>query len=404
MRRQEVVYDEQDAQARAKIRACAGAREPRRTRIRRAVPPAAVKLLIASAVTLGALGLVEAALRAGGFAYAPAAEPLIVRNRLGDREFEHDAALHRIDPDTLWSPRPLAPVPEGAAEGERINADGFRGPQRARAKPAGALRVVALGDSSTFGYGLAYVDTWPAQLEALLASGGRAAEVLDLGILGGTALQGLERYRTLGRLYRPDVVVAAFGAANEHQPATGGTDAEKLARLRADETVSAADWLLGHSRAAQLVRWLGDGRPDEESADRESSRSERFEEWQAEAEQNAGKGAVDWPGRRRVALDEFDALLAALAQEVAADGARLVLVSMPRERGIEHASPVLLEYTRRVEECAARLGLALADAHAAFESKETQRAAGERLLLPDDAIHPSRAGNGLIARLVAERL
>ena len=46
----------------------------------------------------------------------------------------------------------------------RINGDGLRGPDLA-AKPPGELRILSLGESTTFGAKLAYEETYSALLE-----------------------------------------------------------------------------------------------------------------------------------------------------------------------------------------------------------------------------------------------
>lgn len=89
-----------------------------------------------------------------------------------------------------------------------INAHGFRGHDWAVAKEPGVLRVVTLGASSTFGYHNRDEDTYPAQLEALLASScpGRRVEVINLGIPHLTAAQILALFLAEGLALEPDVV------------------------------------------------------------------------------------------------------------------------------------------------------------------------------------------------------
>ncbi len=72
----------------------------------------------------------------------------------------------------------------------------------------GTLRVVCFGDSSTFGIGARMQDTWPAQLQDMLAedanrgtpaspevSGARRVEVINAGVPGYTSYQGLQHMR-----------------------------------------------------------------------------------------------------------------------------------------------------------------------------------------------------------------
>ena len=55
------------------------------------------------------------------------------------------------------------------------------------------VRIVALGDSLTAGYGLSRQDAFPAQLEKALKAKGIAAEIENAGVSGDTASGGLSR-------------------------------------------------------------------------------------------------------------------------------------------------------------------------------------------------------------------
>lgn len=56
-----------------------------------------------------------------------------------------------------------------------INAHGTRGPEFQIEKPPGTFRILSLGDSRTFGWGVADEDTYSRRLEQLL-EGGRGSE------------------------------------------------------------------------------------------------------------------------------------------------------------------------------------------------------------------------------------
>jgi lysophospholipase L1-like esterase len=64
-----------------------------------------------------------------------------------------------------------------------VNALGLRGPPVERAKSPGTFRVLALGDSFTFGVGVRDEDTFVRRIEAALAKDG-PAEVLNAGVQG----------------------------------------------------------------------------------------------------------------------------------------------------------------------------------------------------------------------------
>lgn len=78
---------------------------------------------------------------------------------------------------------------------------------------AAAVRILAFGDSLTFGSGLSEPDGFVPQLEAWLhAHGAPDAVVLNAGVPGETTAEGLARIeRTLAET-RPDAVLVALGA------------------------------------------------------------------------------------------------------------------------------------------------------------------------------------------------
>src|SRR5687768_5026314 len=102
---------------------------------------------------LAVLGILEVVLRARGFDFPPAEEPIAIWNPDEDRDLRLGLGLHRSVPRQLWEPRPDALIPPAwTREPERVNESAYRGPERAEPKPAGTLRIATLGDSSTFGY------------------------------------------------------------------------------------------------------------------------------------------------------------------------------------------------------------------------------------------------------------
>ena len=59
--------------------------------------------------------------------------------------------------------------------------------------PDRAVRIVALGDSLTAGFGLPVDATFPAKLEAVLKAKGLAVEIINAGVSGDTASRGRAR-------------------------------------------------------------------------------------------------------------------------------------------------------------------------------------------------------------------
>lgn len=100
----------------------------------------------------------------------------------------------------------------GATLTYRINSLGFRGPETTRHKPEGVFRILALGDSFTFGTGVRAEDTFAAALEARLGAGGGAPrfEVLNLGVMGYATVNEVALLRQVGLGYEPDLVLICF--------------------------------------------------------------------------------------------------------------------------------------------------------------------------------------------------
>ena len=80
------------------------------------------------------------------------------------------------------------------------------------AKPAGTLRVLALGDSHTQGYEVRQEATYAAVLERYLKGKGRKAEVLNAGVSGYSTAEAAAYLENEGHRYQPDVVVLGFYA------------------------------------------------------------------------------------------------------------------------------------------------------------------------------------------------
>lgn len=93
-----------------------------------------------------------------------------------------------------------------------MNPRAYRGSLLTEDKRAGELRVLGLGDSVTFGTGVATKSTWPYQLEAVLKEQRKSRTVvaLNLGVEGWSLEDILRDFREEWAQYRPDVVVLAL--------------------------------------------------------------------------------------------------------------------------------------------------------------------------------------------------
>jgi hypothetical protein len=93
----------------------------------------------------------------------------------------------------------------------RTNALGLRGAALQRVKPPGSLRILVLGDSFTFGFGVEDRETFSARLEELLSERlERRIEVLNAGVPGWNAAHYLLFLREPGLELDPDLVLVAL--------------------------------------------------------------------------------------------------------------------------------------------------------------------------------------------------
>jgi len=93
-----------------------------------------------------------------------------------------------------------------------INARGLRNRETPYEKPAGVFRILCVGDSVTFGWGVPQERTYASRLEALLDGGadGKRVEVINGGVGGYNTTQEAAFLRTEGVKYAPDLILLFF--------------------------------------------------------------------------------------------------------------------------------------------------------------------------------------------------
>jgi lysophospholipase L1-like esterase len=104
-----------------------------------------------------------------------------------------------------------APVNTRRRWGGPTNSRGYRDDEHALAKPPGTRRLLALGDSFTWGVGVEFEDAWPQRLQRMLArrSGGRW-EAVSLARPGMNTVEQAEQLEAEALAYAPDVVVLGY--------------------------------------------------------------------------------------------------------------------------------------------------------------------------------------------------
>lgn len=186
------------------------------------------------------------------------------------------------------------------------------------------LRVVVLGDSRPYGYGVALEETFPRQLEAALRARSDDRLVMNFGQPGFHLSQFVRLYEASARRWRPDFVVVCVGtiAITPTLPPL----VERTFPLN-DWIVRTAIWdaldrrwlLARHGRAAR-EHWIRTGQLAA-----------------AEAAQNGFRLARDapWSEEARPLWDAAQVELTRLVDAVATDGGRLIVLVLPRRTELE---------------------------------------------------------------------
>lgn len=134
----------------------------------------------------------------------------------------------------------------------RTNAAGLRGPE---IRDDGSIRILALGDSCTWGWQVAEEESYPHRLQTVLDErrGRGRYQVINAGVPGTTSYEGLRFLRARGLPLRPALLIVGYG----FNDADAGGDVEiQLAREAALlPLLHLNDWLMDHSLAYKWARW-----------------------------------------------------------------------------------------------------------------------------------------------------
>ncbi|MFA5155920.1 MAG: SGNH/GDSL hydrolase family protein [Candidatus Omnitrophota bacterium] len=154
------------------------------------------------------------------------ADPWIDRMLKADCYFADPVLLFRINPGFEW---------------DRINPQGFRDARiYKKEKDGGIFRIACLGDSTTFGSGVKWNNSYPKCLERMLNAGndGGRYEVFNFGVPGYTSFQGLKLLQSEVIGYQPDVVIMNF-AWNDLWSIPAIAKEDKYQRMPAQIIISA---------------------------------------------------------------------------------------------------------------------------------------------------------------------
>lgn len=334
----------------------------------------AARLALAAAATLLAVGVLEVALRV---LVAPSVSQVL-------------RGLHRVTPDHPW----LYELVPGARRTDpttgieyAINADGFRDAERSRAKPAQGFRIALVGDSVSFGYGVAFEATYARQLEARLRAGtdGARFEVLNLGVSGYNPYTEAELLRGVGLAYAPDLVLVQF-CINDLNDPTLHFDTSTMLALGGipdaafpDPAAHVRDGDMATGLARRACRW---SRLCELVAERVLPGPDR-------SAMVASLAPHERPSPAELAW--LEGLYARMAAETRARGGALALVVFPYQSQLDAGAPETLQEGLRA--LGERAGIPVIDLLPAF--RRAAASGGEPLFL--DLWHPTARGHRVAA-------
>lgn len=332
------------------------------------------KLLVGLGVTLALFALGELLARAG----EPG--PLTLVDRSPYLADPVQKQVHRPAWESHWDGSPYATDDAG---------------RRRSSSPAvepGGMRVLAVGDSCTFGKGVEEGDTWPRQLEALLRRSTdprRARAVVDnAGVNGYSGRQYAEATRRALLDGRYDLVVVGWNA-NDFDSVVRRANVQAfedhgLRRAFSDDARDA----MGRLALYRLARaWWWHLR-----------RAGDWEKARALAAAQPARAAED-----QAAFDRELVHLDAMHATCQAAGARLVMFLFPYESQVLGGLHQDELQQRLAQACQAR-GIATFDLAASFRQVAHATTPPKELFLRGDRYHPRRAGYAVVAEEVGRVL
>ncbi|MDP2307185.1 MAG: SGNH/GDSL hydrolase family protein [Pseudomonadota bacterium] len=286
------------------------------------------------------------------------------------------------DPWLLWSLRPGDHEEVGVPV--HVNTIGMR--DRDRGEKRGP-RVLAVGDSSVYGFGVRDDEVFTAVLERGAGGAGQGAtEWVNAAVPGYSTFQTLNLLDMRGLALAPDLLVV--GNLWSDNNFDSFTDRDLLA--------SYAGWQASPSHSLRM--------------ELESSGLFRWLDWTLRvAPQRARAHKVGWQvggddprtGTRRVDIGSYAANLEAMCARMYARGGGVVFLLLANREDVEPLShdPAWAPYRQVMREVAARWGAALAEAPPAFQA--SGRSADALFL---DQMHPTPLGHRILASAVDEAL
>jgi lysophospholipase L1-like esterase len=267
-----------------------------------------------------------------------------------------------------------------------INSRGWRGPEFEPTLEPGELRVVALGDSCTFGKAVEESATWPRQLEGLLRAvpeAPRSVLVANLGVNGYSGKDYAHAFLTQALALRPQIVAIGYNI-NDFPNVVRQTDAQVFHNKQNLRAMISSSWReeLGKLALFRALRALY----YDSNRERDFARME-------ELATSAGDEAHTSPERMK--LEEQR--LRDVADACRAIDAKVVLFLFPYESQV-HLDTYFDGPIKAVEELARGAQVEFLDMLGPFRSAARESDPPRRLFNRGDRYHPNAEGYAIVAR------
>ena len=283
------------------------------------------------------------------------------------------------DPYLLWKLKPGLRYEMGIVSA--INTRGFRGPEWDTTKPEGVRRILAVGDSSVFGFGVEDEQVFTARVHKALEN----SEVINAGVPGYSTYQVINLLEMNALAYSPDLVV--IGNLWSDNNFDSFVDKEMLTAYASFEGSRSRNIqkTLHHSALYRVINY----------------RRHALKKLPEVRKVGWMVGRGEQIGLRRVALQDYATNLETITRMVHDQGGEVAFLILPNREDVEPTTtgPVAWEPYRQVmRDAAERHGTFVIDAPALFIDSAQS---AEALFI--DEMHPSATGHELIAQaLLAE--
>jgi lysophospholipase L1-like esterase len=261
-----------------------------------------------------------------------------------------------------------------------VNEHGFRGPAYPHEKPADVLRIVGIGDSLMFGFGVGDDECYLALLERRLNEGsiGKRIQVVNTAVPGYNTVMEVATLSDKGLAFEPDLVLIQLVY----------NDLELPNFIRTQAPVFSFDRLFLKDFLSRRLRGS-----DEDAAQGLESQGLQF------ADRALREAEVPEPYRNLAGWDAFDAAMAELRRLADERSFAVGVIVMAPHRGGR---------TEEMANRAKKLGFPVLWANAAFheylEEEGFKEYLGSPLSLSEDDGHPSALGHSIAADWLARAI